>query len=31
MTYRIFISSAQREFAKERKALAEYIRSLEVS
>ena len=26
MTYRIFISSAQREFAKERKALAECIR-----
>ncbi len=26
MTYRIFISSVQREFAKERKALAEYIR-----
>ena len=30
MTYRIFISSVQRDFAKERKALAEYIRSLEV-
>ena len=30
MTYQIFISSVQREFAKERKALAEYIRSLEV-
>ena len=26
MAYRIFISSVQREFAKERKALAEYIR-----
>lgn len=26
MTYRIFISSVQREFAKERKALADYIR-----
>ena len=26
MTYRIFISSVQREFAKERRALAEYIR-----
>ena len=26
MTYRIFISSEQREFAKERKALADYIR-----
>ena len=25
MTYRIFISSVQREFAKERKALADYI------
>lgn len=30
MTYRTFISSAQREFAKKRKVLAEYIRSLEV-
>ena len=28
MTYRIFISSVQREFAKERKALAERIGSL---
>ena len=26
MKYRIFISSVQREFAKERKALASYIR-----
>lgn len=26
MSYRIFISSVQREFAKERRALAEYIR-----
>ena len=26
MTYRIFLSSVQREFAKERKALAEYVR-----
>ena len=26
MKYRIFISSVQREFAKERKALAEYLR-----
>ena len=26
MTYRIFISSVQREFAKERKAFADYIR-----
>ena len=26
MKYRIFISSVQREFAKERKAIAEYIR-----
>ena len=26
MTYRIFISSVQREFAKERKALADCIR-----
>ncbi len=26
MTYRIFISSTQREFAKERKAFADYIR-----
>ena len=26
MKYRIFISSVQREFAKERKALADYIR-----
>lgn len=26
MTYRIFVSSVQREFAKERKALADYIR-----
>ena len=26
MTYRIFISSVQREFANEHKALAEYIR-----
>ncbi len=26
MTYRIFISSVQREFAKEWRALAEYIR-----
>ena len=26
MTYRIFISSVQREFAKKRKALADYIR-----
>ena len=26
MAYRIFISSVQREFAKERRALAEYIR-----
>ena len=27
MKYRIFISSVQREFAKERKALASYIRT----
>ena len=26
MSQRIFISSVQREFAKERKALAEYVR-----
>lgn len=29
MTYRIFISSVQREFAKERKAFADYIRENE--
>ena len=29
MTYRIFISSVQREFAKERKALARCVRRLE--
>ena len=30
MTYRIFIFSVQRKFAKERKARAGYIRRLEV-